>query len=226
MKILVVDDEKLLVKGIKFNLENDGYEVAAAYDGEEAVELAKSGDFDLIILDIMMPKMTGLEACMQIREFSNVPIIMLTAKGEDMDKLIGFEQGTDDYLTKPFNILELKARIRALLRRSTPAETKEECTRITCGDITLDTSERNAYKNGKAVELTAREFDLMELLMKNPGHVYSRENLLDIIWGYESQGEIRTVDVHVRRLREKLERVPAQPEYIMTKWGVGYYFKA
>ena len=226
MKILVVDDEKLLVKGIKFNLENDGYEVAAAYDGEEAVELAKSGDFDLIILDIMMPKMTGLEACMQIREFSNVPIIMLTAKGEDMDKLIGFEQGTDDYLTKPFNILELKSRIRALLRRSTPAETKEECTRITCGDITLDTSERNAYKNGKAVELTAREFDLMELLMKNPGHVYSRENLLDIIWGYEYQGEIRTVDVHVRRLREKLERVPAQPEYIMTKWGVGYYFKA
>ena len=225
MKILVVDDEKLLVKGIKFNLENDGYEVAVAYDGEEAVELAKSGDFDLIILDIMMPKMTGLEACMQIREFSNVPIIMLTAKGEDMDKLIGFEQGTDDYLTKPFNILELKARIRALLRRSTPAETKEECTRITCGDITLDTSERNAYKNGKAVELTAREFDLMELLMKNPGHVYSRENLLDIIWGYEYQGEIRTVDVHVRRLREKLERVPAQPEYIMTKWGVGYYFK-
>ena len=226
MKILVVDDEKLLVKGIKFNLENDGYEVAVAYDGEEAVELAKSGDFDLIILDIMMPKMTGLDACMQIREFSNVPIIMLTAKGEDMDKLIGFEQGTDDYLTKPFNILELKARIRALLRRSTPAETKEECTRITCGDITLDTSERNAYKNGKAVELTAREFDLMELLMKNPGHVYSRENLLDIIWGYEYQGEIRTVDVHVRRLREKLERVPAQPEYIMTKWGVGYYFKA
>ena len=226
MKILVVDDEKLLVKGIKFNLENDGYEVAAAYDGEEAVELAKSGDFDLIILDIMMPKMTGLEACMHIREFSNVPIIMLTAKGEDMDKLIGFEQGTDDYLTKPFNILELKARVRALLRRSTPAEAKEECNRITCGDITLDTSERNAYKNGKAVELTAREFDLMELLMKNPGHVYSRENLLDIIWGYEYQGEIRTVDVHVRRLREKLERVPAQPEYIMTKWGVGYYFKA
>lgn len=226
MKILVVDDEKLLVKGIKFNLENDGYEVATAYDGEEAVELAKTGGFDLIILDIMMPKMTGLEACMQIREFSNVPIIMLTAKGEDMDKLIGFEQGTDDYLTKPFNILELKARIRALLRRSAPAEEKEESTRITCGDITLDTSERNAYKNGKPVELTAREFDLMELLMKNPGHVYSRENLLDIIWGYEYQGEIRTVDVHVRRLREKLERIPAQPEYIMTKWGVGYYFKA
>jgi DNA-binding response OmpR family regulator len=151
---------------------------------------------------------------------------MLTAKGDDMDKLIGFEQGTDDYLTKPFNILELKARIRALLRRSAPQEAKEDASRITCGDITLDSGERNAYKNGKPVELTAREFDLIELLMRNPGHVYSRENLLDIIWGYEYQGEIRTVDVHVRRLREKLERVPAQPEYIMTKWGVGYYFKA
>lgn len=225
MKILVVDDEKLLVKGIKFNLENDGYEVATAYDGEEAVELAKTGNFDLIILDIMMPKMSGLEACMQIREFSNVPIIMLTAKGEDMDKLIGFEQGTDDYITKPFNILELKARVRALLRRSASSAPKEDQDRITCGDITLDSSERNAYKNGKPVELTAREFDLIELLMRNPGHVYSRENLLDIIWGYEYQGEIRTVDVHVRRLREKLELVPAQPEYIMTKWGVGYYFK-
>ena len=226
MKILVVDDEKLLVKGIKFNLENDGYEVSTAYDGEEAVELARTGNFDLIILDIMMPKRTGLEACMMIREFSNVPIIMLTAKGEDMDKLIGFEHGTDDYLTKPFNILELKARIRALLRRSAPAEHKEDSNRIVCGELTLDISERNAYKNGKSVELTAREFDLMELMMKNPGHVYSRENLLDIIWGYEYQGEIRTVDVHVRRLREKLEDVPAQPEYIMTKWGVGYYFKA
>ena len=226
MKILVVDDEKLLVKGIKFNLENDGYEVATAYDGEEAVELARTGDFDLIILDIMMPKLTGLEACMMIREFSNVPIIMLTAKGEDMDKLIGFEQGTDDYLTKPFNILELKARIRALLRRSAPAEPKEDQNRIVGGDIVLDSGERSTYKNGKPVELTAREFDLIELLMRNPGHVYSRENLLDIIWGYEYQGEIRTVDVHVRRLREKLENVPAQPEYIMTKWGVGYYFKA
>jgi DNA-binding response OmpR family regulator len=226
LKILVVDDEKLLVKGIKFNLENDGYEVSAAYDGEEAVELARSGNFDLIILDIMMPKLSGLDACMQIREFSNVPIIMLTAKGEDMDKLIGFEHGTDDYLTKPFNILELKARIRALLRRSAAPETKENNSRITYGDITLDSDERNAYKNGVQVELTAREFDLMELLMRNPGHVYSRENLLNLIWGYEYQGEIRSVDVHVRRLREKLERIPAQPEYIMTKWGVGYYFKA
>ena len=226
MKILVVDDEKLLVKGIKFNLENDGFEVSTAYDGEEAVELAKTGGFDLIILDLMMPKLGGLDACMQIREFSNGPIIMLTAKGEDMDKLIGFEHGTDDYLTKPFNILELKARIRALLRRSAPQEKGENTNRITCGDITLDSDERNAYKNGKPVELTAREFDLMELLMRNPGHVYSRENLLNLIWGYEYQGEIRSVDVHVRRLREKLERVPAQPEYIMTKWGVGYYFKA
>ncbi len=225
MKILVVDDEKLLVKGIKFNLENDGYEVSVAYDGEEAVELARTTSFDLIILDIMMPKLSGLDACMEIRTFSNVPIIMLTAKGEDMDKLIGFEHGTDDYLTKPFNILELKARVRALLRRSAPAEPKENPNRITIGDITLDSDERNAYKNGKAVELTAREFDLMELLMRNPGHVYSRENLLNLIWGYEYQGEIRSVDVHVRRLREKLERVPAQPEYIMTKWGVGYYFK-
>ena len=225
MKILVVDDEKLLVKGIKFNLENDGYEVETAYDGEEAVEKAKNGKFDLILLDIMMPKLSGLEACMQIREFSNVPIIMLTAKSDEMDKLIGFEQGTDDYLTKPFNILELKARIRALLRRSAGNEPKSESTRITNGNISLDTSERNAYKNDIPVELTAREFDLMELLMRNPGHVYSRENLLDLIWGYEYQGEIRTVDVHVRRLREKLEDVPAQPEYIMTKWGVGYYFK-
>lgn len=225
MKILVVDDEKLLVKGIKFNLENDGFEVSVAYDGEKAVELARNGAFDLIILDIMMPKLSGLDACMQIREFSNVPIIMLTAKGDDMDKLIGFENGTDDYLTKPFNVLELKARIRALLRRSAPAEPKERSNRITCGDITLDSDARNAYKDGRLVELTAREFDLMELLMRNPGHVYSRENLLNLIWGYEYQGEIRSVDVHVRRLREKLERVPAQPEYIMTKWGVGYYFK-
>ena len=186
--ILIVDDNPEIREIINVLLGGEGFEVSEAENGAQALTLIEQQDFDLIILDIMMPKMTGLEACMQIREFSNVPIIMLTAKGEDMDKLIGFEQGTDDYLTKPFNILELKARIRALLRRSTPAETKEECTRITCGDITLDTSERNAYKNGKAVELTAREFDLMKLLMKNPGHVYSRENLLDIIWGYEYQG--------------------------------------
>ena len=225
MKILVVDDEKLLVKGIKFNLENDGYSVSTAYDGEEAVALAKAEQFDLILLDLMMPKMDGLQACMQIREFSDVPIIMLTAKGEDMDKLIGFESGTDDYLTKPFNILELKARIRALLRRSSRQEEKEENNRLSCGDIVLDFDEQNAYKKGQRVELTVKEFDLIALMMRNPGHVYSREKLLDTIWGYEYQGEIRTVDVHIRRLREKLEEIPAEPAYIMTKWGVGYYFK-
>jgi DNA-binding response OmpR family regulator len=226
MKILVVDDEKLLVKGIKFNLENEGYEVGVGYDGAEAVELAQSGEYDLIVLDLMMPKLDGLEACLKIREFSNVPIIMLTAKSDDMDKIIGFDHGADDYLTKPFNILELKARIRALLRRSTQMNAKGKTNRVTYGSITVDSDERNAYKNGQLVDVTAREFDLIELLIHNPGRVYSRESLLDIIWGYEYQGDIRTVDVHVRRLREKLEAEPASPQYIMTKWGVGYYFKA
>lgn len=225
MRILVVDDEKLLVKGIKFNLENEGYQVEVGFDGEEAVEKARTGDFDLIILDLMMPKIDGLEACMRIREFSNVPIIMLTARSEDTDKIIGFEYGADDYVTKPFNILELKARIRALLRRSANQNTKEKANRITYGHITIDSDERNAYKDGELVEVTAREFDLIELLMRNPGRVYSRENLLDIIWGYDYQGDFRTVDVHIRRLREKLEIEPASPEYLMTKWGVGYYFK-
>ncbi len=226
MKILVVDDEKLLVKGIKFNLENEGYEVGVGYDGAEAVELAQSGEYDLIVLDLMMPKLDGLEACLKIREFSNVPIIMLTAKSADVDKLIGFDHGADDYLTKPFNILELKARIRALLRRSTQSNSKVKSNRVSYGSITVDSDERNAYKNGELVDVTAREFDLIELLIHNPGRVYSRESLLDIIWGYEYQGDIRTVDVHVRRLREKLEAEPASPQYIMTKWGVGYYFKA
>ena len=226
MKILVVDDEKLLVKGIKFNLENEGYEVGVGYDGAEAVELAQSGKYDLIVLDLMMPKLDGLEACLKIREFSNVPIIMLTAKSADVDKLIGFDHGADDYLTKPFNILELKARIRALLRRSTQSNSKVKSNRVSYGSITVDSDERNAYKNGELVDVTAREFDLIELLIHNPGRVYSRESLLDIIWGYEYQGDIRTVDVHVRRLREKLEAEPASPQYIMTKWGVGYYFKA
>ena len=225
MRILVVDDEKLLVKGIRFNLENEGYQVEVGYDGEEAVEKARASDFDLIILDLMMPKIDGLEACMRIREFSNVPIIMLTARSEDTDKIIGFEYGADDYVTKPFNILELKARIRALLRRSANQNTKEKNNRITYGHITIDSDERNAYKDGQLVEVTAREFDLIELLMRNPGRVYSRENLLDIIWGYDYQGDFRTVDVHIRRLREKLEQEPASPEYLMTKWGVGYYFK-
>ena len=223
-KILVVDDERVLVKGIKFNLENEGYEVATGSDGEEAVELARAGDFDLIILDLMMPKIDGLQACMRIREFSNVPIIMLTARSEDTDKIIGFECGADDYITKPFNILEVKARIRAMLRRTGGSEKKEkEDDRLTVGGLELDTVSRSAWRDGTPVELTAKEFDLAELLFRNPGRVYSRENLLDQVWGYEYIGELRTVDVHVRRLREKLELDPANPEYIRTKWGVGYY---
>ncbi|MBE6984764.1 MAG: response regulator transcription factor [Ruminococcaceae bacterium] len=225
MKILVVDDEELLVKGIKFNLQNDGYEVLTGSNGIDAVELARNPEVALIVLDVMMPQIDGLEACRQIREFSDVPIIMLTARTEDMDKLLGFEQGADDYLTKPFNILELKARIRALLRRSANSNSRKS--RFTIGTITIDTQERNAYKDGEIVDLTAREFDVVELLMKNPNRVYSRENLLDTIWGYDAyRSDARTVDVHIRRIREKLERVPAEPEYFMTKWGVGYYFKA
>jgi len=224
MNILVVDDEKLLVKGIKFNLENEGYQVDAGYDGLEAVELARSGTYDLIILDVMMPELDGLEACMRIREFSTVPIIMLTARGEDMDKIIGFEYGADDYITKPFNILELKARIRALLRRSALVSNITSSV-LTVGHITLDTEKRIAIKNDEQVELTVKEFDVFELLSKNPGRVYSRETLLNIVWGYEYQGDIRTVDVHIRRLREKLEENPAEPEHIMTKWGVGYYIR-
>jgi DNA-binding response OmpR family regulator len=225
MKILVVDDEKLLVKGIKFNLENEGYKVDAAYDGEEAVTMARSEDYDLIIMDLMMPKMNGLDASMKIREFSKVPIIMLTARSEDTDKILGFEYGADDYITKPFNILELKARVRALLRRSSIKEQASSSNVLISGPIKIDTERRASYKDGVEVELTAKEFDLVELLMKNPGKVYSRENLLSIVWGEDYQGDIRTVDVHIRRLREKLELVPAEPEKIMTKWGVGYYFK-
>ena len=225
MKILVVDDEKLLVKGIKFNLENDGYTVETAYDGEEGVAIAKRGDLDLIILDLMMPKLGGLEACMQIREFSNVPIIMLTARTDDMDKIIGFEYGADDYITKPFNILELKARVRALLRRASIAKETESAQELTLGDISLDFQKRVARKDGAEIELTGREYDLLELFMKNPGRVYSRESLLNIVWGRDYQGDIRTVDVHVHRLRDKLESDPATPEHIITKWGVGYYFK-
>ncbi len=225
MKILVVDDEKLLVKGIKFNLENEGYQVECAYDGAAAVELARSGGFDLIILDLMMPEIDGLEACMRIREFSNVPVIMLTARSEDTDKIIGFECGADDYITKPFNILELKARIRAMLRRASGGAQGKASSQITAGGLTLDTEQRVAIRDGETVELTAKEYDLIELLMKNPRRVYSRENLMNVVWGYSYAGDYRTVDVHIRRLREKLERKPAEPEYILTKWGVGYYFK-
>ena len=225
-KILVVDDERVLVKGIKFNLENEGYEVTTGSNGEDAVELARAGEFDLILLDLMMPVIDGLQACMKIREFSNVPIIMLTARSEDTDKIIGFECGADDYITKPFNILELKARIRALLRRAGASEQREKTAgRLEAGELALDSGSRSAWKNGQPVDLTVKEFDLAELLMKNPGRVYSRENLLNLVWGYEYMGDFRTVDVHVRRLREKLEPDPANPQYILTKWGVGYYFK-
>ena len=224
MKILVVDDEKTLVKGIKFNLENEGYHVECAYDGAAAVELARNNKFDLLILDVMMPEVDGLEACMRIREFSNVPIIMLTAKSEDADKLMGFECGADDYLTKPFNILELKARVRALLRRAAGVQRSRGAI-LTAGDLTLNTEERVAIREGRTVELTAKEYDLIELLMRNPRRVYSRENLMNVVWGYTYAGDYRTVDVHIRRLREKLEKNPAEPDHIMTKWGVGYYFK-
>ena len=225
MKILVVDDERLLVKGIKFNLENEGYQVECAYDGAAAVELVRTGGFDLVILDLMMPEIDGLEACMRIREFSNIPIIMLTARSEDTDKIIGFECGADDYITKPFNILELKARIRAMLRRASGGAQGRPASRITIGELTLDTEQRVAVREGETVELTAKEYDLIELLMKNPRRVYSRENLMNVVWGYSYTGDYRTVDVHIRRLREKLEKTPADPEYILTKWGVGYYFK-
>ena len=224
MKILVVDDEKTLVKGIKFNLENEGYEVECAYDGSSAVELARNNRFDLLILDVMMPEVDGLEACMRIREFSNVPIIMLTVKSEDADKLMGFECGADDYLTKPFNILELKARVRALLRRAAGVQ-RDQGAVLSVGDMVLNTEERVAVRDGQTVDLTAKEYDLIELLMRNPRRVYSRENLMNVVWGYSYAGDYRTVDVHIRRLREKLEKNPAEPDHIMTKWGVGYYFK-
>ena len=224
MKILVVDDEDLLVKGIRFNLQNDGYEVISGSNGLDAIRLTKEENPDLIVLDIMMPEMDGLTACTKIREFSNIPIILLTAKAGDMDKLIGFEQGADDYLTKPFNILELKLRIRALLRR-TNIERPKQANELVIGTIRLDLDARNAYRSGQLVELTAKEFDMIEFLMRNPNRVYSRNALLDTIWSYDYRSDIRTVDVHIRRLREKLELDAAKPKYIITKWGVGYYFK-
>ena len=224
MKILVVDDEELLVKGIRYNLQNEGYEVFTGTNGLEAVSLTQSENPDLVILDVMMPIMDGLTACTRIREFSDVPIIFLTAKTQDIDKLMGFEQGADDYITKPFNILELKARVRALLRR-TASHTPESAETLTIGEITLNLQARDAYHSGILADLTVKEFDLIEFLMRNPNRVYSREALLDTIWTYEYRSDIRTVDVHIRRLREKLEKNPADPKYIMTKWGVGYYFR-
>ena len=225
-RILVVDDEKLIVKGIRFSLEQEGFEVFCAYDGEEAVEMAKQTEYDMILLDLMLPKMNGLEVCQQVREFSNVPIIMLTAKGEDMDKILGLEYGADDYITKPFNILEVKARIKAILRRaSQSAPAKEKTKKVEVNGLRMDCDSRRVFIDGKEVNLTAKEFDVLELLVFNPNKVYSRENLLNIVWGYEYPGDVRTVDVHIRRLREKIERIPSEPKYIHTKWGVGYYFQ-
>lgn len=225
-RVLVVDDEKLIVKGIRFSLEQEGMEVDCAYDGEEALEKAKIGDYDMILLDIMLPKLTGLEVCQQIREFSSVPIIMLTAKGEDMDKILGLEYGADDYITKPFNILEVKARIKAIMRRTRKEEKKESFGRtLVSGDLKLDCEGRRVFIAGREINLTAKEFDVLELLAKNPNKVYSRENLLNLVWGYEYPGDVRTVDVHIRRLREKIEAVPSDPKYVHTKWGIGYYFQ-
>lgn len=227
-KVLVVDDEKLIVKGLRFSLEQDDMEVTCAYDGEEALELAKNNKYDIILLDIMLPKLTGLEVCQQIREFSDVPVIMLTAKGEDMDKILGLEYGADDYITKPFNILEVKARIKAIIRR-TGAKAKESPDKkaqiIEAGDLRLDCDGRRLHVNGQEVNLTAKEFDVLELLVLNPNKVYGRENLLKLVWGEDYPGDVRTVDVHIRRLREKIEPNPSEPKYVHTKWGVGYYYK-
>ncbi len=224
-RVLVVDDEKLIVKGIRFSLEQDGMDVDCAYDGEEALELAKSNAYDMILLDVMLPKMTGFEVCQQIREFSNTPIVMLTAKGEDMDKILGLEYGADDYITKPFNILEVKARIKAIMRRTGKKNDDRDAEKIIENrDMRLDCDGRRVYIKNREVNLTAKEFEVLELLMKNPNKVYSRENLLNIIWGSDYPGDVRTVDVHIRRLREKIESTPSEPVYVHTKWGVGYYF--
>jgi DNA-binding response OmpR family regulator len=223
LKILVVDDEKLLVKGIKFNLENEGYEVDVCYDGTTAVEMIRKNGYDLMILDLMLPGMDGLDVCMAVRGFSNVPIIMLTAKAESTDMLIGFDYGADDYISKPFNILELKARVRVHLRRRAAAPNAAG-EKLVCGHIVLDPSRRRVEKNGQPTDLTVKEFDLLELLMRNTEKVYTREELLELVWGTDYQGDIRTVDVHIRRLREKLELDSSSPRYIMTKWGRGYYF--
>lgn len=226
-KVLVVDDEKLIVKGIRFSLEQDGMEVTCAYDGEEALRLAHETEFDIILLDIMLPKMSGTEVCQQIREFSGVPIVMLTAKSDDMDKIMGLEYGADDYITKPFNILEVKARIKAIMRRTANrTAVRQESNIIESGDMRMDPDSRRVTISGKEVNLTAKEFDVLELLIKNPNKVYSREKLLNLIWGADYPGDVRTVDVHIRRLREKIETNPSDPRYVHTKWGVGYFFRA
>ena len=225
-KVLVVDDEKLIVKGIRFSLLQDGLEVDCAYDGEEALELAKNNEYDLVLLDVMLPKLTGFEVCQQIREFSDMPIVMLTAKGDDMDKILGLEYGADDYITKPFNILEVKARIKAIMRRTGKKEEKvDESNIIVKHDMKIDRESRRVFIEEKEINLTAKEFDLLEILATNPDKVYSREQLLNLVWKYEYAGDARTVDVHIRRLREKIEKLPSNPKYVFTKWGVGYYFK-
>lgn len=225
-KVLVVDDEKLIVKGIRFSLEQDGMEVECAYDGEEALKLATENAYDMILLDLMLPKMDGFEVCQHIREFSNVPIVMLTAKGDDMDKILGLEYGADDYITKPFNILEVKARIKAIMRRTTAKETAPAKAKvIESGDLKLDLESRRLFILGREVNLTAREFELLELFVTNPNKVFSREKLLELVWGVDYPGDVRTVDVHVRRLREKIEANPSEPRYVHTKWGVGYYYR-
>ena len=224
-KVLVVDDEKLIVKGIRFSLLQDGMEVDCAYDGEEALAMAKAYEYDMILLDIMLPKMDGFEVCQAIREFSDMPIVMLTAKGDDMDKILGLEYGADDYITKPFNILEVKARIKAIMRRASGnKEKKVNSSEIKKGDLQLDMDSRRLFILGREVNLTAKEFDLLELLVKNENKVYSREDLLGLVWGKDYPGDVRTVDVHVRRLREKIEANPSEPKYVHTKWGVGYYY--
>lgn len=224
-KVLVVDDEKLIVKGIRFSLLQDGMEVDCAYDGEEAFNMAKANSYDMILLDVMLPKMDGFEVCQAIREFSDVPIVMLTAKGDDMDKILGLEYGTDDYITKPFNILEVKARIKAIMRRTSPERAPQvQSSVIEKGDIKLDCDSRRLFINDNEINLTAREFELLEILIKNENKVYSRESLLKIVWGEDYPGDVRTVDVHVRRLREKIEANPSEPKYVHTKWGVGYYY--
>lgn len=226
-RVLVVDDEKLIVKGIRFSLEQDGMEVECAYDGEEALAIAKEQKFDIILLDVMLPGLSGFEVCQQIREFSNVPIVMLTAKGEDMDKILGLEYGADDYITKPFNILEVKARIKAIMRRTAgkASPKAEDGSFIERGDMKIDREGRRVYIEEKEINLTAKEFDVLELLVLNPNKVYSREKLLTLVWGEDYPGDVRTVDVHIRRLREKIEKNPSEPRYVHTKWGVGYYFK-
>lgn len=225
IRVLVVDDEKLIVKGIRYSLEQDGMDVDSAYDGEEALELARANKYDIILLDIMLPEMTGYEVCQNIRGFSDVPIIMLTAKSDDMDKILGLEYGADDYITKPFNILELKARIKAILRRNRKHKEKASSKKITIGKLILDIESRRVFINDEEVNLTAKEFDLLKLLIQNPNKVYSRDDLLNLVWGYDYPGDVRTVDVHVRRLREKVENNPSDPKYIHTKWGVGYFFQ-